>query len=507
MKKNIFLLVLDGARADRISYGGYHRQTTPFIDALAERGKFFKKHYTVNHSSLPTHISLFTGVHSYFHKASSNHSYFDGSFPYLTKILQKDGYTTVGISTENPYFTFEKGFIRNFDRYVMVRKTNRMVHRKLKNIIGEGIKEPKSFFDRTVRRLKKIFSEKAFLQHLARFYLKNDLGGRKIIELIKEEFDNCCGKNKPFFIFANIVEAHTPFLPPDKYRNYFSHHGITDNLLRVFFKRHHHVAGRFDLTEEEQFTLDTLYDNGLRYTDSLVQELFEYLEKKDYLKNTIVLITSDHGEMLNEHDRLIGHGASTYEGIMKVPLLIYDKENEAKEVIGSMTSLIDIFPTILEIARCSPWNYNFNYQGRDLLNLKKSEERNFVISECPSIAVPERLYAFPEMIIQFSHVERTIIKKEIKLIWRSSGNHAIYDLKSDPREINNLFAHTPVNVITGLLNEMIEWYKKQIAPRDFFSLEYFDYKKRSPKDEGVPLNLSNFQDREKIILVHDKIKI
>lgn len=506
-QKNIFLLVLDGLRPDRMSCYGYKRKTTPFIDSLAEKGVLFSNAYTVAHSSLPAHISLFTGVHPYFHKAASNFSYFNNQFPMLTEILNENGYKTIGISTFNPYMTVESGFIRHFDKYIKVEKSNRMLNSRVKELVKNQTRVVfgKKWFRDARQEINRRYFRYRDFKKLSDFYLKNDLGGKKIIETVKEQFELNYGKESPFFMFTNIAEAHTPFLPPEDFRDCFGKRRITNALLDVFFDPHLFQSGRILLSPEEQETLSILYDGGVRYTDYLAEKLFSFLNKKGYLENTSVIIMSDHGEMLNEHDHLVGHGDSTYEGMIRIPVIILDGQvKKNTHIKNDLISLIDVFPTIINMAGGNLDKTKFRYKCKDLLN--DNCQHSFVVCECAPLPFPERLYNYPEIILGSCHVERTMIEKPFKLIWRSNGRHALYNLTIDKDEENNLFEKYKNTVAKGMISKMVNWYREQLEDEDFFSLESFDYRILRYDNYIMPKDLSITQDEKNVEIVKYNIK-
>lgn len=503
-KKNIFLLVLDGFRADKMSCNGHKRNTTPFIDSLAAKGISFSNAYTVSHSSLPAHISLFTGVHPYFHKVATNCSYFNNQFPYLTGILKDNGYGTVGVSTLNQYLSAECGFIRYFDRYLKIAKTNRLRNVKIKNMVK---KQAVDIYKKNqlIESLKDLYRKNMRyhnFRRMARFYLDNDMGGKRILQTVKEQFDISSRSGNPFFIFANIIESHSPFLPPKGFRNYFGERKLTNAILDAFFDTQLFDAGRVSFSPEEQESLEILYDNGMRYADSLVEDLFAHLDKKGYLDDTIVIIMSDHGEMLNESGHFIGHGASTYEGLMRIPIIIFDKTEGGKAgVRKDLVSLIDVFPTIVKMAGGELDRKRFNYKGVDLLD--NSQKERFVICEMSDVPFPELLYRYPEILAAYNHIERVIVDKNIKFVWRSDGKHAIYDLTVDKTDKVNLFERYKNTLGRELTEKMVRWYREQAGPEEFFSLECFDQVMLKCAGSARPEDLVITQDEDKVELIAD----
>lgn len=452
-KPNFILLVLDGLRNDRILESKYSQITAPFLHKLKERGTYFSNCRSVSNASLPSHVSLFTGKLAYEHKASSNYSVYDGRFPFITEVLQENGYIVGGVSTENPYFQRETGFLRGFDYYTQVVKTNKQNKKKSKDREGKDSFK-KQLFDFVTpvlpESLKREITIRAYRYH-SNFFGKNDLGGQKIIEDSLEMIESMSGSENPFFLFANVLDTHVPLYPLNRYRDIFNIKEITDSLLYSLANMYLIDAGKLDISEEDIQLMHTLYNAKVRYVDDLVNYFIRSLEQKNLLENTYVFICSDHGEILFEKDKIIGHGHSLYEEVLQVPMICLGENFPTGRVDDHPVSTIDLFGTILEILG------KRNNQHSSLFSTSKNRS---IFADHPETNNPRRFLKIdPELLfLPYISDEKMVIKDKKKLIYRGNSQHLLFDLEKDPGESHNIFYENP-KLAGELMNELIETYK------------------------------------------------
>ena len=503
-RKNVIILVLDGMRADRLGCYGHYRDTSPAIDRLAKKSTVCKNHYTVGKASAQSHVSLFTGVHPQFHGAADNCSYYDGRFPTLPELLGREGYYTYGISSLNPYLSAESGVLRGYDRYVRIAKSKAKTSRSTlmgkitKTIFGKaagGGEIYRWLLSRLGGNVNKYWEQ---------FYLTNDSSGQLLVNTLAEEITKF-PKDRPFFVFANILETHAPYLAPQAFREFFGKVTITDGLRNALFGyADQYSSADHILTDEEIETAGVLYDCEVRYVDFLVGQLVEALEKEGKLEDTIFVITSDHGGMLGEHENMIGPIRNTYQGIMKTPLIISCPDVFKKEETR-LTSIIDIFATVL--AATGTKNYcRYNYQCKNVLS--DDWDRGSVICEITPLPYRQRHIRRVQqvaVVLRDNHVNRTIITKTHKLIWRSNGRHLLFDLISDPGEKNNLFQTACAPLFNDLLQMMVRWYEAQWESERPFCLETFEYSQWDLSKGSGPEGINNAQDPSAISVVADSM--
>lgn len=517
IRPNILLIVIDAARADHFSCYGYHRRTTPNIDRLANQGTVFLNHYAAANETFPSHVSIFTGVHPYFHGAATNRSHYDGRYLTLQEILSKHGYKTVGLS-RNPHLAPLRGITRGFQRYHEIWK-------------GENPEEARKIWEREKRETdaKKPFANfvhpdknkknKGYLRTLIRqmgkdlrrhtdniqyfssvketfdaFFLSRkkrrqyhrwrrrlekhdkDKGGKAIISLIKEEIKKCKDKNSNFYIFANILEPHYPYLPPEGYKDIFHKEKVTsDNVLRYLFRHRYIKKLVTELVPEDWAIINALYDSGLVYSDALLGDLFSFMESEGIMDETVIVITSDHGELLGEYG-LATHGTSLFGLLIKVPLIIkYPQSFKCGYYEDGLTQSIDLFPTILNLINAEEKGGSFNYKGINLCcdGLKGLNDRFIVIDDIKRSGAHTR----PELQIDGNVIERAIITEKFKYVWDNSGKHRLHNIKEDPQEKKNLYSEAYRPTIEALHTKMVNWYLDQLYPQQDFDLYRYDYTK------------------------------
>jgi arylsulfatase A-like enzyme/Tfp pilus assembly protein PilF len=223
-----------------------------------------------------------------------------------------------------------------------------------------------------------------------------DLGGiERRADDVFASFQNWVDKRPgtgPFFTFVHFYDPHTPYEPPPQFS-----------------------PAKKELTE--------LYKGEIRYVDSVLGKLFAYLQNKNLWSNTVVLVTSDHGEMLNEHHEA-GHGFFLYRAALEVPLLIHLPNTPAKE-IPETVQLVDIAPTLLSLVGARPPG---GMQGESLLPLitRNSQKKN-------RLGFSESYFAAIQLGIS---PLQSVQDESFKYI--DSPKPELYNLKNDPNESKNL---------------------------------------------------------------------
>ncbi|HUR09274.1 MAG TPA: sulfatase [Nonomuraea sp.] len=289
-RPNVLLIVLDTLRADHLSSYGYQLETTPRMDAFAQQGVLFEKAFASAPWTLPSHASLFTGRYTYEHQAS--YRPLDATLPTLAERLAVQGYDTGGFVANRSYTNWASGLGRGFRIYDdYYSNAYDMV-----NITAYG---------------KLLFDQLPLLS----YYNKP---GRKYADEINREFLTWLdsGSGSPFFAFLNYLDVHYPYIPPPPFDRKF-----TDDPLDYRISPEFLGPRRESHTPREIQVMKAAYDGSLAYLDDQLGLLFDTLERRGLLDNTLVVITSDHGEEFGEHGSW-GHGSSLYREQVHVPLII-----------------------------------------------------------------------------------------------------------------------------------------------------------------------------------------
>jgi arylsulfatase A-like enzyme len=379
---------MDTARQDRLSVYGYFRDTTPNLTKLAKSSRVYYNAYSTSGWTIPAHASLFTGLYPVVHKATQEKWSLDKGFTTLAEILLERGYETTGI-IGNAMIRKELGFDQGFKKYYALWK------------------EPYKSSSKTEHRAYSIFKETL----------------------------KATGEGKPFFIFINLMEPHSPYDSSRQFYNQFvSDQSIKleSNMWRSYF------TGKQSFSEKEIRHLNELYDAEILYVDYLIGKMISYLKKEGIWKDTIFIVTSDHGENIGDHE-MMDHVFSLYESTIKIPLIIhYPRLFAASSKDYITVQLTDIFPTILNILGIDTDKYPS--QGIDLLT-KEIEKERYAFSEYyyPKQAIKALKEKKENPLLErFKRRIRSIISDKIKLIWGSDGKHELYDLAEDPNENDNI---------------------------------------------------------------------
>jgi arylsulfatase A-like enzyme len=412
-RPNILLIVLDTARADRLSCYNYERDTTPFLASFSEGATLYPNAISPAPWTLPSHASIFTGLYPSAHGTTWKKTFLGDHFVTLPEILSENGYVTVGFCN-NPAVGDVSGLDQGFEQYVEVWRDN--------------IMNPTLFY-----RIEWFFR---------RFLGRNDGGALRTNAYIAEWFDRIYLGGRPFFLFINWMECHLWYDAPDRYHEKYLEGNLSPAIEKLNSSDLYPIlTGYASLTDREWRDYGGIYDGDIHYLDRRLEDLIRFLEKEDYLDDTIVVITSDHGEHLGEHG-MIDHMMSLYEPLLRVPLIIRVPEGSPELPRTDRTvQTVDIYPTILSLIGLDEYEDRQQIQGVSLIG-EKADTRGMILAEHePPV---ERILAFledyPEAteILRYDRSLKSIQVGTFKYIWGSKGEPELYDLSNDPGELVNL---------------------------------------------------------------------
>jgi arylsulfatase A-like enzyme len=396
---NVLLVVMDAVRADHLSCYGYHRQTSPNLDRFSEESTLYEDCITAAPWTLPSMASIFTGQFPRDHGVHSENLKLSGGKPTLASILGKNGYRTVGFSN-NAWLGDVSGLNSGFHEFFEVWR-------------GLGESEP-------------------------------DDGAEITNEWISDWLDSSAEQSLPFFMFILYFEPHFPYAPPPPFNTQFLSRDA-DNSQVQSIRRWKHPrevgyvlkAPGMEVSPEEFRILTTQYDGEIAYLDTQLGVLFEMLRSRGLLDNTLVIVTSDHGEHLGEHE-FMDHKMTVYEEVIRVPLIVRYPDGAASgQRISGQVQNTDVFQTILSLAGVegSP------KKARSLPTVSgKGHEYTFTEFARPSIFLDVMKTSFPGVDrSRFDRPLKVVRSDAHKLIWASDGRNEFYNLKDDPSELKNLY--------------------------------------------------------------------
>jgi arylsulfatase A-like enzyme len=412
-RPNIVFIVLDTVRADHLSLYGYHRDTTPHLKQLAADAATYNRAIATSDWTLPSHASMFTGLYASEHGAYCDKSRLFLRVPNdvttLAEALYQQGYATAAV-------------VANI---AMVRDLN--LHQGFQYY---AVRLPATALSAANRR----FILRTLIMSLARRFKErpaNPQFCRSATDITQEVvamLDQFTANTSPFFLFANYMDAHSPYKPPAPYETLYSssetmplrdYYGLSRKVMRT--KRRIAPAVREHLKSK--------YDGALSYLDHEIGRLVDHLKRIGIYDNTLIVITADNGEAFGEHD-LMQHGVFVYRDQVHVPLLIKWPRTRGSRRVDEVVSGVDMMPTILEAAG---GEIPEGISGRSLLRQGDAAPR-VVLSEtypCPDIL---RLHS------RFNRVERAVRSGQWKFIQSTAGKRELFDMQADPFEMKNLHA-------------------------------------------------------------------
>jgi len=419
---NIIVIVVDTLRADHTSALGYARETTPYLDKLAQQGVLFERAYATSPWSLPSHASLLTGNTFDVHQVGwINHlgmRSYEGRV--LPEVLQEHGYRTGAFSANMFWVTHDR--------------------------LGRGFIHFDDFFYNFEDAVLRTMYGRAFEEYVLRRLGMEDIPARRHAADINEAFLRWAGKDteQPFFAFLNYMDVHDPYLPPEPYRSMYAPPGQAPGILNW-------RVGRSDpQLDEVQLAVElAAYDGGIRYVDEQIRLLVERLGALDPAKNTLLVITSDHGESFGEHDLLL-HGHSLYQEQLHVPMILtWPGRIPAGQTVNYPVTNASIAATILELLQLE----------NPLLESAPSLAGGISQPEpvLPVLAHVEQMPWVPERSPAYSGMLSSIISDEWQLVLHSVDPPQLFNLASDPSQVNNLSGQANTRnlqeELAGLLDE------------------------------------------------------
>lgn len=456
---NIIMIVMDTVGAKHMSLYGYERKTTPNLDKFAENSTVYTRCFAPACWTIPSHASMFTGLYPSQHGAFEGMFYLSENIQHLVPALKMAGYQTLGI-TSNSLVSPSTGLCRSFDsfhdlaalsmdKFINLIDADHRTHDELDERLTKGasikekieilfgfIIEKKDFktvfkrcYDSIYGRINNIIDPTPLI--------KSSRFTKKTLEIFRD-FVIHQNTDKLFFLFINFLEAHEMYTPPWKWRKYSKWSDRQGIVMEDFFYK--------EKNDNIDFLMNIyckLYDDELIFLDYIIENIHQEVSKTSFYDNTIIIITSDHGEHFGEKE-IYGHFLSLYNELIWVPLIIkYPKEMNKIGIDDRLVSLNDIYTTILELIS-SPLPNPQTSQS-----LLGSGRRDFVISqhiypELYKLQIGGKKkffngYAPPVMAVMTDGGR--------KIIENRNGELEVYNLTSDKDETHNLINTMPAEAL------------------------------------------------------------
>ncbi|WP_436344038.1 sulfatase [Natronorubrum sp. FCH18a] len=355
-QKNIILITVDSLRADHVGCYNSSKNTTPFLDNLAQTGIKYTKAYANGprtsasfQSILASRYPLEFGTTT---ELTENHT------P-IAEQFKQEGYLTAGFHS-NPYLSTSYGYDRGFDEFDDSQDNTSYttkIGKELKKYVDE-----KGHLYNTLRKSKRYFESITNTDHFP--------NSKSVNKNIERWISN--DPSEPFFLWIHYMDVHSPYDPPDE-------HIMGDH---IGVKKRSELNNKIlsnpkDISDKDIEILKNLYDGEIRYVDKEIGNIYKKLENGGLLDNTAMIVTSDHGEEFKEDGDFLHAGPSARKAsklrdeLLHVPLIIIPSSNDNQTTIDDrLVSLIDLPPTITDIANIATPD---SWKGTSVLEGGKKE--------------------------------------------------------------------------------------------------------------------------------------
>ena len=408
---NILLFTVDACRPDHFGCYGYSRNTTPNIDKIASEGVLFTQAFSQSAWTTPGMISIFTSLYPPIHGVDAKDRTLKDDVLTLPRVLKENGY----VAPVLPKFVD----IQNYWH------------------LGFDVVDKERFSGEE---------------------------GEDLLKLLEAY------KDQRFFIWYHYHGLHLPYNPQNPYDKIFQEDifsGVSAETEAVTLVKAKSVIknGSVSFNSTERKVVVALYDGQVRQLDDYMKQLMERMKQWSILDNTLIIITSDHGEELFEHG-FIGHASTSlnaklYDEIIHIPLIIWWPKKIKHKVVGDLVQQIDIMPTILDMLGIPPFE---GLQGYSLVpSIQGKPANNLRPVFCETI-----LGGFQSTKEMEEIRLRCVRTKEWKLIYINTpasdvsrgglneGKYELYNLRSDPKEERNIFENHP-DVVKELKKKLFQW--------------------------------------------------
>ncbi len=406
---NIVHFAVDSLLSAHMSCYGYHRRTTPHLDAFAKEGVLFENTFSAHIPTTSGYASMLTGRDCFSTQvvALRHEGTMTAQVTTLPEVLRKAGYNTTCVGFRgNPA---GRGFSKHLDYEAWASAADGKAHKA------------------------------------------EDLNAVTIPELAR-----LAKSKKPFYLMMRHMDPHSPYLPPAPFDALFYHGNPCDpkngSMKPVMdFKpfRDYFMSWMLPGITDKDYLI-AQYDGALAYMDACIQVLIEQLASLGILDDSIVIINSDHGETLHDHECWFDHHG-LYDVTLRVPLIIrYPKKLAAGQRVPGYNQQKDLMPTLLELAGVKT---ALEFDGQSLMKLVRGKKPSFesamYITECTWMR--KHGWRTPEWKLIVALEPDFHFKPEVEL----------YNLVEDPGENRNVAKKHP-EVVAALRAEM----EKHIARRE-----------------------------------------
>jgi arylsulfatase A-like enzyme len=512
--RNVLFIMCDQMRADHLSCAGHPHLQTPALDGLARRGVLFPHAYVQSGVCGPSRMSYYTGRYMFSHGATWNRVPLSlrektiGDYLHpagirvalagKTHVLPDlDGLERYGIEGGSAVAALMRaGRFEELDRYdghsppgsesgyaAYLRAQGYNSDDPWSDYViaangpdGEKLSGWHMRNARNPARVAEVHSETAYMTREAMRFI-DDMG------------------EKPWCLHLSYVKPHWPYMAPAPYHAMFGpEHGLPLNRHESELADQHPVLAAYRRHEESvsfqrpdaPATVRPTYMGLIRQIDDWLGRLFQHLERRGRLDDTLIFFTSDHGDFLGDH--WLGEKEMFYEEALRVPFIVYDPDRAADSSRGTVderfVEAVDVVPTLLEALDLPP--HEHLVEGRSLLPLlrggKAEAWRDAVFSELD--------YSFREARRLLNRGPRDCRAMMVrtarwKYVWWQDFRPMLFDLANDPKELRDLGGDPGRAAVRHEMEERLAAWLKARKTRVTVDDAYVEARTATHKKHGI----------------------
>jgi arylsulfatase A-like enzyme len=464
-KPNILIFVFDAMSARHLSVYGYARETTPTLKKFAERATVYHQHYSAGNFTTPGTASMLTGMYPWTHRAFNYRGMID------RRLADRNLFHLIGEQYTRLAFTQNlwadillNQFAPDLDVHLPcdsfsrishsilqpddLPRDGRMAYYAFQDFLNLRVDDPQAFPGSLLVGSADLSRALATRNTTSREYPRGlptnydySYENASVLAGVRQLLQDRLMQASPFLAYFHLWSPHDPY---NARRDFI---GIFPDDLSLAVKSRHPFAGN-DLSEARLRAYRLEYDEFIADLDAEFGRLMSTLERAGALKNTYVIVTSDHGELFERGE--FGHAtALMYAPVTHIPLLISAPGQGSRVDVHALTANLDLLPTLLQIAgrEVPSW-----VEGRALPGFGGTEDASRAIF--PMTAKDNAAFRPVE------HATFSILKGPYELfLFKGYEAHAdrfeLYNLQEDPNELHDLFGKD-INTASQLKDELLE---------------------------------------------------
>jgi len=469
-KPNVLLIMTDQHRADLMTCAGRDLVPTPNIDLIASRGVRFTNAYCPYPVCVASRMALLTGLYAHSTGAITNLDRLDWRYRTIANHFAENGYLTGLIGKMH----FLDAHNHGFEYYLSINDWLMYLGPKVQHYANEIANHPlgQNFF-------KTVDDGGAGLPDIDGLWLQ---GSPWVGSVEKWDFDNMASRlepedhldmflareaakfisryrEQPFFLVTSFMKPHSPFYPPRQWAEKYPVDKMTlpevGDISQYPQNIQRRIRNMAALGEIRRRAHRAGYLGNLAFVDTCVGHVYKSLEKENLLENTIVVYTSDHGEMDGDHG--LYQKFCLFEPSVRVPLIVsYPKHLPQNKVTAALTEYIGLYPTLCELAGLE------EPRKTTLLDIPGSPERMDAAGFADVLRRPDMegpSAAFSEFNLRSRICQYMIRTRRYKYIFNHGSTHELYDHEADPGEFVNLIDDPGLKKVRDQLRDrLFAWY-------------------------------------------------